>query len=232
MSSNKNIETMEVDFREYLQLDEQVANPNEIDPSEIDQYFYDPQTGEKRELPPPPDKDGLFLFDETTGEWKEADFNPFDMISDQQFIDMMNQLEQEEALEDDYIEDEYFNEEYFDDDESYNEFLEDDYDNGVGDVSPFAPIEIGDYILHLYASEFNFCTPRINSYDKYDFEEWELMIEKKHPKWDFVVCSSEIMNEIGYDNFLKDDIYIAYADTELVQKIFNHLLEKIDINNI
>lgn len=220
MNKNEKEDIMAIDFREYLTLNEIPLQYQEFRQPK----FRDPETGEMKQIPPPPDEDGLFIFNAETGEWEKNSINPFEDLSDEEFIDFVKGFNPHM--------DEYYDEDddYYDDED--DEFLEDDIDEERLSASPFAPIRIGDYVLHLMASEDSFCSPRISSYDKYVYQQWEVMIEVKHPKWDFVVCSSEIMNELGYDAFLKDDMYIAYADVELVQKIFEHLLEKMDLYSI
>ena len=66
-------------------------------------------------------------------------------------------------------------------------------------TSPFEAIEIGDYILHLYASENDFCSPKINSLNAYDYDSWEMAIEKLDNRYDFVVVTHKIFNRIGQD---------------------------------
>lgn len=95
--------------------------------------------------------------------------------------------------------------------------------------SPFKPIDIGDYILYLFASEQNLCSPAISTLDKYSYDAWEVSIEKFHPKYGYVVCSSEIMNELGYNEFGPTDYYIAYTPVDLVQQIFEHILNKLKL---
>lgn len=120
-------------------------------------------------------------------------------------------------------------------DEFVDEFEEDNFDDLNSYEyfeSPFTPVEIGDYVLSLYASQQNFCTPAMNSYDKYFFQQWELCIEKVHDKYGYVVCTAEVMNELGFDSFKPMDYYIAYADIELTQRIFDHLLNKLKLPQI
>lgn len=117
--------------------------------------------------------------------------------------------------------------------ESESDDIFDTMDSITGELryneSPFAPIEIGRYILHLYASEQNFCSPQINSLDKYDYDAWEVMIEKNHPKYGYVICTAEVMNELGFDKFEPMDHYVAYSDIDTVQQIFDTLLDKLYI---
>lgn len=103
------------------------------------------------------------------------------------------------------------------------------YDDEFEAVSPFEPIEIGDYILHLYASENDLCSPLINSTDPYLYDSWEMTIEKKDPRYDMVVVTHKIFNKIGYSAFQPDDVYAAYVPTELVQEIFNYLVSTIKL---
>lgn len=99
--------------------------------------------------------------------------------------------------------------------------------------SPFAPIEIGDeYVLYLFASEQNFCTPQMNSMDKYFYKTWEVCIEKFHQQYGYVICTAEIMNEIGFEKFEPMDHYVAYAEVETVQEIFDCLLNKLYIPEV
>jgi len=110
------------------------------------------------------------------------------------------------------------------------------YDEQTGefkyDESPFAPIEIGDYVLYLFASEQNFCSPQFNSFDKYFFNAWEVCVEKFHSQYGYVVCTAEVMNELGFDKFEAEDHYVAYAGIETVQKIFEHLVNKLKLPKI
>lgn len=110
------------------------------------------------------------------------------------------------------------------------------YDEKTGhfkyDESPFAPIEIGKYTLYLYASEQNFCSPQMNSFDKYFFDTWEVMIEKLHPKYGYVICTAEIMNEIGFGKFEPEDHYVAYTEIQTIQEIFDCLVDKLDISSV
>lgn len=97
------------------------------------------------------------------------------------------------------------------------------------ETSPFAPIEIGKYVLHLFASEDSYCSPQENTVDPYYYQAWEMMVEMKHPQYDMVVCTHEIFNQIGYPSFQEDDLYAAFVDTELVQEVFEHLVNKIEL---
>jgi hypothetical protein len=106
-----------------------------------------------------------------------------------------------------------------------SDFFDDEFDV----ESPFIPIEIGDYIIHIFASENNYCLPQINSFNPWDFASFEIMIEKNDPKFDFVVVTHKIFNEMGYVSFGEDDIYAAYVPVELVQEIFEYLVNKIKL---
>lgn len=97
------------------------------------------------------------------------------------------------------------------------------------ETSPFAPIDIGDYKLHLFASEDSYCSPQENTVDPYYYQAWEMMIEMEHPQYDMVVCTHKIFNQIGYPSFQEDDLYAAFVDTELVQEVFEHLVNKIEL---
>ena len=66
------------------------------------------------------------------------------------------------------------------------------------ETSPFAPIDIGDYKLHLFASEDSYCSPQENTVDPYYYQAWEMMIEMEHPQYDMVVCTHKIFNQIRY----------------------------------
>lgn len=107
--------------------------------------------------------------------------------------------------------------------------MDDPFFDEFASESPFDPIEVGDYILHLFASEESFCSPQENSFDPYYYVAWEMMVEKKHRHYDMVVVTHKIFNELGYESFEEDDVYAAYVPTELVQEIFNHLVDKIKI---
>jgi len=96
-------------------------------------------------------------------------------------------------------------------------------------TSPFDSIEIGDYILHLYASENDFCSPKINSKNPYDYDSWEMAIEKLDNRYDFVVVTHKIFNKIGYHAFQPDDVYAAYVPNELVQEIFDYLISTVKL---
>lgn len=107
--------------------------------------------------------------------------------------------------------------------------MDDPFFDEFSSESPFDPIDIGEYLLHLFASEESFCQPQENSFDPYYYTEWEVMIEKKHRHYDMVVVTHKIFNEIGYPSFEEDDIYAAYVPVDLVQEIFDYLTDKIRI---
>jgi len=104
-----------------------------------------------------------------------------------------------------------------------------EYIDEFTDLSPFDPIQIGKYTLHLFASEDSYCSPQENTLDPYYYQAWEMMIEMEHPQYDMVVCTHKIFNQIGYPSFQEDDLYAAFVDTELVQEIFEHLVNKIEL---
>jgi hypothetical protein len=106
------------------------------------------------------------------------------------------------------------------------------FDDEFESVSPFAPIEIGSYVLHLFASEEDLCEPRINSLNPYTFSAWEVMIEKKHKRYDMAVVTHIIFRELGFEGFENHDVYAGYVPSEIVQDIFNHLVNKIKLPKI
>jgi hypothetical protein len=107
--------------------------------------------------------------------------------------------------------------------------VEYDFDDEFESISPFAPIEIGNYVLNLYASENDLCSPLINSINPYDYDSWEMSIEKKDTRYDYVLCTHKIFNRIGYTAFQPDDVYAAYVPTELVQQVFDYLVSTIKL---
>lgn len=93
--------------------------------------------------------------------------------------------------------------------------------NDIEVMSPFQPIEIGNYIINLYASENDLCSPLINSLNPYDFESWEMTIEKT-TKYEDEDVTYKIFNNLGYESFKKNEIG-AYVPNDLVQEVFDYL---------
>jgi hypothetical protein len=110
------------------------------------------------------------------------------------------------------------NEDFYDDDEFYDD-----------DSFIFEPIDLGEYILHLYANDEALCSPKINSNDPYVYDAWEVMVEKKHPLYDKVIVTHLIFNKLGYQSFDDGDIYAAFVPNDLVQEVFNYLLDSIKL---
>jgi len=165
MGNDKNVDIMHVDFREYLQLETDVPGSYNIRSHDSTTHFYDSKTGKKRELPPLPSDTGLYIFNEETGYWEEDD------ITISEFFDEYDDDDDDDEY-DDGDDDEYDD----DDDDDDDDFDDDEYDeyDSLDVESPFAPIQLGEYIIHLYASEYSFCTPRMNSVDKYAYTQWNL----------------------------------------------------------
>ena len=69
----------------------------------------------------------------------------------------------------------------------------------------------------------------LNSKNPYDYESWEMAIEKIDDRYDFVVVTHKIFNKIGYHAFQPDDVYAAYVPNELVQEIFDYLISTVKL---
>lgn len=118
---------------------------------------------------------------------------------------------------------------HIDDEDFYEDEDDEFYDEDEYFVSPFDPIDLGDYILYLNASEASFCSPMVNSDNPYTYDAWELMIEKKDDRYDKVIVTHTIFNELGYGSFEDDDVYAAFVPNELIQELFDYLIQSIKI---